>query len=93
LEPPPMTIMTIRIPDDVKAAFDKAFAGEDKDAIIADLIRRAAEEKSSKENEGSSESLVERFRKFRDGTSVKPNAMGNDEVREIREQLRREAGY
>ena len=40
-----MTIMTIRIPDDVKAAFDKAFAGEDKDAIIADLIRKALQDR------------------------------------------------
>ena len=39
-----MTIMTIRIPDDVKEAFDKAFEGKDKDAIIAELIRRAAAE-------------------------------------------------
>ena len=39
-----MTIMTIRIPDDVKKAFDKAFEGRDKDAIIAGLIRRAAAE-------------------------------------------------
>jgi predicted transcriptional regulator len=43
-----MTIMTIRIPDDVKEALDKAFEGEDKDAIIAQFIRdglaaRAAE--------------------------------------------------
>jgi hypothetical protein len=37
-----MTIMTIRIPDDVAAAFDKAFEGEDKDAIIARLLREAA---------------------------------------------------
>ena len=28
-----MTIITARIPDDVKAAFDKAFEGEDKDAV------------------------------------------------------------
>ena len=34
-----MTIMTIRIPDDVKEALDKAFEGEDKDAIIAQIIR------------------------------------------------------
>ena len=34
-----MTIMTIRIPDDVKEAFDKAFEGQDKDAIIAQFIR------------------------------------------------------
>ena len=41
-----MTTMTIRIPDDVKAAFDKAFEGEDKDAVIAALLRHAAEEKA-----------------------------------------------
>jgi predicted transcriptional regulator len=34
-----MTIMTIRIPDDVKEALDKAFEGRDKDAIIAQIIR------------------------------------------------------
>jgi hypothetical protein len=48
-----MTIMTIRIPDDVKAAFDKAFEGEDKDAIIARLLREAAEKRA--EAEGSAE--------------------------------------
>jgi hypothetical protein len=37
-----MTIMTTLIPDDVAAAFDKAFEGEDKDAIIARLLREAA---------------------------------------------------
>jgi len=88
-----MTIMTIRIPDDVKAAFDKAFEGEDKDAAIADLIRRAVEEKEASEKSSSPESLVERFHKFREAASVKPNAGSYDEIREIREQLRREAGY
>ena len=61
-----MTIMTIRIPDDVKEAFDKAFEGKDKDAIIADLIRRAAADVRRAEEHKPSESLVERFRKFRD---------------------------
>ena len=41
-----MRIMTIRIPDDVKEAFDKAFEGEDKDAVIAALLRAAAGEKA-----------------------------------------------
>jgi hypothetical protein len=47
-----MTIMTIRIPDDVKEAFDKAFEGEDKDAIIAQFIREglAAKAKTSEED-------------------------------------------
>ena len=34
-----MTIMTIRIPDDVKEALDKAFEGQDMDAIIPQSIR------------------------------------------------------
>ena len=38
-----MTIMTVHIPDDVKAAFDKAFEGEDKNAVIARLLLEAAE--------------------------------------------------
>ena len=35
---PPMTIMTIRIPNDVDT-LDKVLEGEDKDAIIAQIIR------------------------------------------------------
>ncbi len=88
-----MTIMTIRIPDDVKEAFDKAYEGQDKDAIIADLIRRAAEERANDGTASPSGSLVERFAKFRERTSVKPDVADQDEIREIREQLRREAGY
>jgi predicted transcriptional regulator len=34
-----MTIMTIRIPNDVKEALDKALEGEDKDAVTAQIIR------------------------------------------------------
>ncbi len=88
-----MTIMTIRIRDDVKEAFDKAFEGKDKDAIIADLIRRATAEVRREEECHSAGSLVERFRKFRESSSIEPNVVGDDEIREIREQLRREAGY
>ena len=34
-----MTIMTIRIPDELKEALDKAFEGRDKHAIIGQIIR------------------------------------------------------
>ena len=44
-----MTIMTVRIPDDVKAAFDKAFEGEDKDAIVARLLLEAAAKREAVE--------------------------------------------
>jgi hypothetical protein len=35
-----MTIMTVRIPEDVKAAFDKVFEGEDKDAHLAGAVHK-----------------------------------------------------
>ena len=88
-----MTIMTIRIPDVVKEAFGMAFEGKDKDAIVADSIGRAAAEARRERERNSTESLVERFRKFRESSSIGPSAAGDDEIREIREHLRREAGY
>lgn len=87
-----MTIMTICIPDDVKAAFDKAFADEDKDAIIADLIRKALQDRpetASSVKGAKKRDLVAEFRKLRG--SMPP--MTNDEIRQAREELRREAGY
>ena len=78
-----MTIMTIRIPDDVKEAFDKAFEGRDKDAIIADLIRRAAAEARSGQDRGSAGSwrLSE---SFANRPSIDANTGNRDEIREIR---------
>ena len=59
-----MTIMTIRIPDDVKEAFDKAFEGKDKDAIIADLIRRAAAEAGARKSTSRLKALLSVFASF-----------------------------
>jgi hypothetical protein len=47
-----MTIMTVHIPDDVKAAFDRAFEGEDKNAVVARLLLEAAEKRERGEPEG-----------------------------------------
>ena len=47
-----MTIMTVHIPDDVKAAFDKAFEGEDENAVVARLLLEAAEKRERGEPEG-----------------------------------------
>ena len=38
-----MGTMNFSIPDDVKDAFNKTFADENKSAIVADLMRRAVE--------------------------------------------------
>jgi len=36
-----MATVNFSVPDDVKAEFDKAFGGQNKSAIIADLMRKA----------------------------------------------------
>ncbi len=46
-----MTIMTVHIPEEVKAAFDKAFEGEDKNAIVARLLLEAAKARRQEEPE------------------------------------------
>ncbi len=91
-----MTIMTIRIPDDIAAAFDKAFEGQNKDAVIAGIIRQALENRpNAKDNPETNragetvQNLVEQFRALR--ASMPP--MTDEEIRHAREELRREAGY
>lgn len=39
-----MATVNFSVPDEVKAAFDEAFAGRNKSAIVADLMRRAVQE-------------------------------------------------
>jgi metal-responsive CopG/Arc/MetJ family transcriptional regulator len=81
-----MTIMTIRIPDDVKEAFDKAFEGEDKDAIIARLLQEAAEKRAPAED------LAERRRKavnaILEHRKTMP-AISQEEIRNIGEEMRK----
>jgi hypothetical protein len=83
-----MTIMTIRIPDDVKEALDKAFEGEDKDAIIAQFIRDGLAMRAAKvEPEHPIEpvpDLVQRFREFR----METPSISQDEIRRLREEGR-----
>jgi hypothetical protein len=40
-----MATVNFSVPDEVKAAFDAAFTGENKSAVIARLMRGAVEEK------------------------------------------------
>jgi predicted transcriptional regulator len=88
-----MTIMTIRIPDDVKEALDKAFQGEDKDAIIAQIIRDGLAARSVREMVAArDEGLAERRRKAVDSIlelrKTMP-AISQDEIRAIREEMRK----
>jgi len=87
-----MTIMTIRIPDDVKEALDKAFEGEDKDAIIAQFIRdglaaRGVHEMADARDRDLAERrrrAVERILELRN----KMPALSNADIRKAREEGR-----
>ncbi len=39
-----MATVNFSVPDDVKEAFDKTFAGRNKSAVLAELMRRAVRE-------------------------------------------------
>ena len=41
-----MATVNFSVPDEVKTAFDAAFAGRNKSAVIADLMRRAVDEQA-----------------------------------------------
>jgi hypothetical protein len=77
-----MATMNFSIPDDVKEAFNKAFEGENKSAVISNLMRRAIEQK---ERDRRSAGLVERLRQMR----AKSRPMTDDEIRRAREELRK----
>lgn len=44
-----MATVNFSIPEDVKEAFNRTFRGENKSAIVGDLMRRAVEERKSQE--------------------------------------------
>lgn len=39
-----MATVNFSVPDDVKAAFDRTFRGQNKSAVIAELMRKAVDE-------------------------------------------------
>lgn len=41
-----MATMNFSVPSDVKNAFDKTFAGQNKSAVLTDLMRQAVEERN-----------------------------------------------
>ncbi len=84
--------MTIRIPGDVKEAFDKAFEDEDKDAIIAQFIRDGLAARGVREKADSrAEDLAERRRKAVDAIlelRKKAPYLRDEEIKQAREEGR-----
>ncbi len=57
-----MGTMNFSIPDDVKEAFNKAFEGENKSAVVTRLLMRAIDEEARRRR---SHGYVERLRRIR----------------------------
>ncbi|MBX9590447.1 MAG: hypothetical protein K2X43_14160 [Hyphomonadaceae bacterium] len=76
-----MATMNFSIPDEVKEAFNKAFAGENKSAIVARLMLQAIDEA---ERSRRSRGFVERLRAIRE----QANPVTAEEVARARRELR-----
>ena len=56
-----MATVNFSVPDDVKAEFDRVFGGQNKSAVIAELMRKAvAEAKRRKQRESIFRALTRR---------------------------------
>ncbi len=76
-----MATMNFSIPDDVKEAFNNAFEGENKSAVVADLMRKAVEARERSRRSGD---FVERMRRIR--ASGRP--VTDEEIKRARQELR-----
>jgi len=76
-----MATMNFSIPDDVKEAFNRAFDGENKSAIVSGLMRRAVEER---ERSRRSADFVERLRLIR----ARSRPVTGDEITRARQEFR-----
>lgn len=72
-----MATVNFSVPDDVKAAFDRTFKGQNKSAVIAELMRRAVSEAKLKHRRG------ELFQALTERRSRRPS-LSDAELRAIR---------
>jgi hypothetical protein len=77
-----MGTMNFSIPDDVKEAFNKAFEGENKSAVVTKLMVRAIDEEERKRR---SLGFVERLRLIR----ARSRGATDAEIKQAREELRK----
>jgi hypothetical protein len=76
-----MATVNFSVPDDVKAAFNAAFRGENKSAIIAQLMRQAVDERQRQEQRaGAIDALL--------GLRCRAKPMNDTTLRKVREQDR-----
>ena len=72
-----MATVNFSVPDEVKAAFDRTFEGQNKSAVMAELMRQAVHEVKLKQRRR------ELFRSLTEGRSKRPS-LSDAELRSIR---------
>jgi hypothetical protein len=76
-----MGTMNFSIPDEIKEAFNEAFAGENKSAVVSGLMRKAIEEKQRRaELDRTLDALIEELLRVR---ATDP-PLSDEEIRRIR---------
>jgi hypothetical protein len=76
-----MGTMNFSIPDEIKEAFNEAFAGENKSAVVSGLMRKAIEEKQRRaELDRTLDALIEELLRVR---AIDP-PLSDEEIRRIR---------
>jgi hypothetical protein len=76
-----MGTMNFSIPDEIKEAFNEAFAGENKSAVVSGLMRKAVEEKQRRaELDRTLDALIEELLRVR---AIDP-PLSDEEIRRIR---------
>jgi hypothetical protein len=78
-----MATVNFSVPEEVKEAFNKAFAGHNKSAIIAELMMRAVEEAHTRKKRAKA---IGRLLALR----AKTPAITKEQFRAAREELRKE---
>lgn len=76
-----MAFVNFSVPDDVKEKFNAAFSGQNKSAVIADLMRRAVEEEYQRQQRNNA---IERILNRRNSK----NPVNQEKIDSARQELR-----
>ena len=76
-----MATVNFSVPEDVKRAFNKAFAGRNKSAVIARLMEKAVQEQAQAQRRAEA---IDRLLDLR----AKAEAVTAEQIRAAREELR-----
>ncbi len=76
-----MATVNFSVPSDVKEAFDRAFGGENKSAVLTSLMRQAVDERKRRRRQARAIDRILAFRKRRKPVSEKQFQVARSRVR------------